>query len=104
MNNLFSNFIIGDSWATAELFYIVQEQNIIAECSNFLDAIHSLFAVYFMLDREYPSQSSTILEFIQRYVFKINPVDGNKGKSLQKRKIFTLIEKIYQMQQIQNQL
>lgn len=56
-----------------------------------------------MLDREYSTNSSTILEFIQRYVFKINPVDGNKGKSLQKRKIFALIEKIYQKHQIENE-
>lgn len=89
----------GASWATAKLFYIVQEQAIIVECTTFLDAIDSLIAVCYMLDREYTKTSDSVLEFIQRYVFKINPVVGSKGKTVHKRRIFTLIEKIYQHQQ-----
>lgn len=56
-------------------------------------------AVYFVFEREYVKDTESVLEFIQRYVFKINPTVGNKGKTAKKRRIFTLIEKIYQQQQ-----
>lgn len=96
--NFFILFI-GTTWTTADIFYIIQEQKIIVECDNFIDAIICLFSLYFSLDLEYPKSYSSILEFLQRYLFKINPVSGCKGNSAQQRKIFSLIEKILQHQQ-----
>lgn len=47
-----------------------------------------------MLNLTYQPKYGQILEFLQRYLFKINPSTGTRGRKSNLRKVFGLMQKI----------
>lgn len=84
--------ITGETWDTATIFYIIIERKISIECLNFLDALECLIAIHFVLNLVYIDKFATLLEVIQRYVFKINPASGIRSKKSKLTKVLSFVE------------
>lgn len=75
------------------------EKKVIAEESNFKEALALAFVLYFNFNLKFPQRVSLTFDFIQRFFFKIYPDAGSKiskGKDKQnlKNKVITLIKKM----------
>lgn len=75
---------------------VFEKVAVISDVEKLIDAVAYTFALYFILNVEYPEKLSCLLEMIQRYFFKIHPDQGSKSKKLNqtKRKVITLMNKL----------
>ncbi|KAF5274680.1 hypothetical protein FQR65_LT16903 [Abscondita terminalis] len=60
----------------------------------FLEALKITMALYYNFNVSYPKEISNTLEFIQRYMLKINPDQGSKSNKKNNYKIVSLINKL----------
>ncbi|XP_063357737.1 uncharacterized protein LOC134648758 isoform X3 [Cydia amplana] len=77
------------------IYYLLVEKTIVSETASLSTSLQLLMAAYFNLNMEYPVHCQNTLEFLQRFVFKINPKEGSKvrkGRTL--NKVISLISKI----------
>lgn len=86
---------------TDKIYYLVVEKHIISEISTFSDSVKILCAAYYLFNLAYPQEVQCVLEFMQRYIFKINPTEGSKVKKTTKQlrgnilaKVLSLINKL----------
>lgn len=65
-------------------------------CTSFVEAFKIFFALFYIMNLEYPKKLSTTLEMIQRYIFKIHPDSGTKSKRVPtaKKKVIALMVKL----------
>ncbi|CAH0564387.1 unnamed protein product [Brassicogethes aeneus] len=75
---------------------VFMEKQQILEVSSSLEGIKLAFGLYYVFNLEYPKETSTLLEFIQRYFLKIHPDSGTRSKKLRasKTKVISLINKL----------
>ncbi|KAG5900594.1 hypothetical protein JTB14_017452 [Gonioctena quinquepunctata] len=60
--------------------------------ATFLDALKVAYALYFILNKKYPKDLSTTMEFLQRMFLKIHPDSGSKSKKVSAvRKRFSIL-------------
>lgn len=64
--------------------------------TSFTESFKICFALFFIMNLEYPKKLSTTLEMIQRFIFKIHPDSGTKSKRVPgaKKKVIALMVKI----------
>lgn len=62
--------------------YLEKEQINMEGYETFEEAFKICFAMYFILNLQYPKEVSTLMELIQRMVLKIHPDAGSKFKKV----------------------
>lgn len=77
-------------------YWVVTERQQIVNVSSFKEGLEIVFALYYVLNLEYPKPAANSFESMQRYFLKIHPDQGTKNKkgSLSKSKIIGLLTKL----------
>lgn len=68
------HFSPGSSWrhVSSNEVYVVAEQQILIECSDFLEALTTLIGLYFVCNIKYPHEAEKTFIFIQTYCLKLS--------------------------------
>nr|XP_022902692.1 uncharacterized protein LOC111415310 [Onthophagus taurus] len=76
-------------------YSVFVEKEQVFETPCHLTAMEVAFGLFYILNLEYPREISQLLEFIQRFFFKIHPDAGSRSKkNMGKRRVISLINKI----------
>ncbi|XP_052123629.1 uncharacterized protein LOC113209743 [Frankliniella occidentalis] len=79
--------IRGQSWFDSNcMCFIACEGDIITSTNNALEAFKLLFLSYYNFNYHYPEKGRRFLEYMQRAIFKINPVQGTRKAPGDKRR------------------
>lgn len=78
-----------------DIFYIfVEKMRINDGTQNFKNALQMMFACYYVFNMQYMKETTSTLEFLQRYFAGIHPETGGKGKAVAKNKVLGLYNKL----------
>jgi len=61
-----------------EMYLLCDKTTMNATMKSFVDGLLSAFCTFFIFGIEYPPQMSCTLDFIQRYLIRLNPPLGSK--------------------------
>ncbi|XP_028831045.1 uncharacterized protein LOC114787569 isoform X3 [Denticeps clupeoides] len=87
--------LCGSNALTADLYMVSVDKIIVNKAlSSFGDALVLMFTCYYMLNINYPVEVCATLDFLQRYIFKINPDKGAKVDQKQSKKQYAMNPKV----------